>query len=362
MRLWLGATFTTLTALAALVGLSAGCGSSGSNSQGGEAGTDDATSGCNDNGVVHASGTTWECSCNTCSCENGMLSTTLILCEAADAGGGAPGTDATDMDETQPAEGGPSSDGSASASCPPSQSQAECPVAPGALCAVNDDPFSGCALNALPTGLGCSGQEQCSIAILPCAGEVQGWAGAGRVDGYICSCVSGRWSCDDCYLGEALCADAGSAGDSAAGGGVDGGSATVIRLGSNDECLPDTLPTSSSGMTTCAIVITGLTDGCSATGLSPATPQEIAAIGQKGPYAAGSACELNQLAPSAAAPGCSDPQSTGWCYAHGSCLGDAGPACQQDICTTAAFNGGYFPAAWDSGTVSISWGAYLVCP
>jgi hypothetical protein len=27
----------------------------------------------------------------------------------------------------------------------------------------------------------------------------------GRVDAYICSCIDGRWSCDDCSIGEALC-------------------------------------------------------------------------------------------------------------------------------------------------------------
>jgi hypothetical protein len=288
---------------------------------------------------------------------------------SADAGSGLPGTDASDMDATQTGDGGSSSDASSSSSCPGYQSLAECLVAPGGLCVVSDAPLSGCAPNALPSGLGCSGQEQCAMEILPCPGEVQSWDGAGRVDGYICSCVGGRWSCDNCYLGRALCADSGPPGDGAAGGGVDGGLnpdggfATVIRLGSNDLCLPTVLPTNSSGMTTCAIVVTGLPGGCTGAGLSPATPEEIATIiGRRGLYPPGSACELKQLARSAGTgPGCNDPQSTGWCYVQGSCLGDAG-SCQQDICTTATFNDGYFPANWDSGTVSISWGAYLVCP
>jgi hypothetical protein len=133
----------------------------------------------------------------------------------------------------------------------------------------------------------------------------------------------------------------------------------VIRLGRNDECLPQALP-SSAGKTTCAIVVVGLGD-CAGEGLSPATPEEIAAIARKGPYLAGAACEFNQLAPAAGTvPGCSDPQSTGWCYVQGSCLGDAG-ACQHDICTTPPFPGAYFPPNWDSG-VSLSWAAYMICP
>jgi hypothetical protein len=62
--------------------LSAGCSSSSNK------GTEDAgQASCNENGVIHASGTMWKCSdgCNTCSCDDGMTSTTLILCEAVDA-------------------------------------------------------------------------------------------------------------------------------------------------------------------------------------------------------------------------------------------------------------------------------------
>jgi hypothetical protein len=69
--------------------LSLGCGSSGSSSQTADAGANDATSSCNDNGAIHPSGTTWKCSdgCNSCSCDNGMTSTTTIFCGAVDAGG-----------------------------------------------------------------------------------------------------------------------------------------------------------------------------------------------------------------------------------------------------------------------------------
>jgi hypothetical protein len=156
----------------------------------------------------------------------------------------------------------------------------ECPVADGGVCVLDDDPYYGCAPNALPSGLACSGQEQCSMPILPCAGEIPSGAGAGPVDGYICSCVGGRWSCEDCYVGDALCADAGPPGDGSTGGGVEGGIGAdaglvaLINPANSDECLPEVLPTSSSGMTTCSIVIEGLTDGCDAAGLAPATPQE----------------------------------------------------------------------------------------
>ena len=84
------------------------------------------------------------------------------------AGGRCDGT--VERDAT-PAEGGSSNDGSGPASCPAPQSVTECPVADGGVCVLDDDPYYGCAPNALPSGLACSGQEQCSMPILPCAGE-----------------------------------------------------------------------------------------------------------------------------------------------------------------------------------------------
>lgn len=134
----------------------------------------------------------------------------------ADSRGGLPGTDGSDMDIVHAGDGGPSADGPSSR-CPTSQSQAACSVAPGGLC-LDDHPQLGCAPNALPMGLACAGEAQCTLEILPCAGEVQGSVGAGRVDGYICSCIEGHWSCDDCYAGQAPCAEAGALGD----GGVEG--------------------------------------------------------------------------------------------------------------------------------------------
>jgi len=90
--------------------------------------------------------------------------------------------------------------------CPSPGPSTTCSVAPGGLC-VGNRPDLGCALNAVPTGLPCSGHTQCSLSILPCPDEVQTWAGGGRVDGYVCSCINDQWSCDDCWLGEALCAE-----------------------------------------------------------------------------------------------------------------------------------------------------------
>jgi hypothetical protein len=43
---------------------------------------DETPASCEDRGTVHASGTSWTCSdgCNTCSCDNGVTSSTLIGC------------------------------------------------------------------------------------------------------------------------------------------------------------------------------------------------------------------------------------------------------------------------------------------
>jgi hypothetical protein len=46
-----------------------------------ESGTSTASS-CNDNGNVHANGASWPCSdgCNTCSCSNGRMASTMVAC------------------------------------------------------------------------------------------------------------------------------------------------------------------------------------------------------------------------------------------------------------------------------------------
>jgi hypothetical protein len=61
-----------------------------------------------------------------------------------------------------------------------------------------------CTVDALPQGLACAGKSQCQAVVGPLPQ-------CGRVDGYICSCIDGHWSCDDCAIGGALC-EAGTAG------------------------------------------------------------------------------------------------------------------------------------------------------
>jgi hypothetical protein len=77
----------------------------------------------------------------------------------------------------------------------PNSSLAGCPVASDANCS---NAFVGCGLDALPTGLACLAPAQCTMLIQPIAG-------CGRTDGYVCSCIGGKWSCDDCNLGTASC-------------------------------------------------------------------------------------------------------------------------------------------------------------
>jgi hypothetical protein len=96
------------------------------------------------------------------------------------------------------ASGGPAS------SCP-SAVLPDCPIAAGAT---DCSPFDlVCGLDSLPTGMPCSAPAQCSIPIDPCP-DWQQHEGSERVDGYVCSCVDGRWSCDDCWEGASLCAEA----------------------------------------------------------------------------------------------------------------------------------------------------------
>jgi hypothetical protein len=74
------------------------------------------------------------------------------------------------------------------------------PTCPEAIDANACDLSSGynCSADALPQGLPCSGVSQCQARIGPVDG-------CGRVDGWICSCIGGRWSCDNCAIGAAVC-------------------------------------------------------------------------------------------------------------------------------------------------------------
>jgi hypothetical protein len=52
---------------------------------------------CNDNGTVHANGTFWACSdgCNSCSCNNGEIGSTLIGCSLSSGRDGSSGAGAS---------------------------------------------------------------------------------------------------------------------------------------------------------------------------------------------------------------------------------------------------------------------------
>jgi hypothetical protein len=92
--------------------------------------------------------------------------------------------------------------------CPNFQSLPTCAPASTADC-VQQKASLGCGVDALPTGLACTGSAQCSLIVYPCPGEVQSFTGGGRTDGYVCTCVDSRWACDDCNVGAALCPEAG---------------------------------------------------------------------------------------------------------------------------------------------------------
>ena len=93
--------------------------------------------------------------------------------------------------------GTPVTDSGYASLCPVFGNQPTCPAATDASgCDLSFG--SNCAADALPQGLVCSGPSQCQARIGPVDG-------CGRVDAWICSCIAGRWSCDDCAVGAALC-------------------------------------------------------------------------------------------------------------------------------------------------------------
>lgn len=138
-----------------------------------------------------------------------MLKTTTSTTACESQSGSTVASDSMSSDassvEAAANAGGDAATRDASVPCPESQSLPTCPAAPGAVdCA---RPEIGCGLDALPSGLPCSAPAQCSASIYPCH-DWQKYIGIERVDDYICSCDGGHWSCDDCYLGAALCAEA----------------------------------------------------------------------------------------------------------------------------------------------------------
>jgi len=117
-----------------------------------------------------------------------VLSWTAVAVLSAACGGGV----------GSPDDGG-IENGVSSYDCPSDfQSLTVCTPPAGSLC-VGQDPTLGCTLDALPSGLPCSGSAQCTLRILPCPNEVQ-------TDSYLCTCLDSHWSCDDCAPGSARCA------------------------------------------------------------------------------------------------------------------------------------------------------------
>jgi hypothetical protein len=82
--------------------------------------------------------------------------------------------------------------------CPPFQSVVTCDVADEAACQ-DGKAAIGCAPSALPIGGACAEGVQCGLTVFPCP------ASQGTVDGYICTCVDSRWSCQDCDPGSGEC-------------------------------------------------------------------------------------------------------------------------------------------------------------
>ncbi len=136
-------------------------------------------------------------SCGGCMADASSLSSGSSSSSGGASSGGSSGSSSS---------GGPSSSGSTDSSsdgyatlCPVFSGQPTCPAASDAN-GCNLSLGTNCAADALPQGLACSGLSQCQARIGPVDG-------CGRADGWICSCIDGRWSCDDCALGQALCLD-----------------------------------------------------------------------------------------------------------------------------------------------------------
>jgi hypothetical protein len=128
--------------------------------------------------------------------------------------------------------------GSDTSNACPSEVLPACPAASSAAC-MNGDPSIGCTPAGLPSGLACEGSAQCSMAVYPCAGELQSFVGTGSVDGYVCSCVDSRWSCDDCAPGGAVCSDSDA---ETSGGDVAADASASTPDSAMGDCLADSSP------------------------------------------------------------------------------------------------------------------------
>ena len=105
--------------------------------------------------------------------------------------------------------GGLGASGAASGQSAASNAASQCLLSASSLSQCPQDPGSAtcetgtCGLDRLPTGTACLTGYSCAMAIAPVAG-------CGRIDGYVCTCVGGTWSCVDCWLGTVSCEEAGS--------------------------------------------------------------------------------------------------------------------------------------------------------
>src|SRR5689334_19699880 len=80
--------------------------------------------------------------------------------------------------------------------------------------------------------------------------------------------------------------------------------ATFVRLGANDRCLPDAIPiTSGTNLTACRILLDGVSAGCGQPGLASVSADDVALVRSalmavRGTPPSGAVCELRQVAPS----------------------------------------------------------------
>lgn len=168
------------------------------------------------------------------------------------------------------------------------------------------------------------------------------------------------WSAIGCGSGgsgptQGAPADAGREAADASAYVGDGAPFYKVVLLNNALCDPLPLPVD-NGLTSCRILLTGVDAGCSLPGLSPGAQADVAGIdavlkSQGTPPLDSTPCVLRQE--TAVTGGCSDEQTTGWCYVLGSCAAHTGPKCDQAICTTAAFV---------SNRATYSGGSWLACP
>jgi hypothetical protein len=138
---------------------------------------------------------------------------------SSESGSGESGSSEAGAVGTTGSEGGATADGGSEVGwdggyptlCPNFQSLPTCQAAPGAMYCTNV--ALGCGLDAVPSGLQCTGPSQCAMTVYPCPGWQTDPAGGGGItDGYICSCVAGHWACEDCSEGAGTCSEAGAPG------------------------------------------------------------------------------------------------------------------------------------------------------